>query len=60
MLIKPQSEVPSLNCLFSFFCTTTQIFVSQKLLDHPRAGLMLAILVLGDDKVDIEEASKCV
>lgn len=37
-----------------------QLFVSRQSLAQPRAGLLLGILVLGDDNVDIEEASKSV
>ncbi|KAL8440499.1 hypothetical protein Efla_002376 [Eimeria flavescens] len=35
-----------------------QLFVSRHVARHRRAGLLLAILVLGDENVDMEEASK--
>lgn len=35
-----------------------QLFVSGQAIGGSRSGLLLAILVLGDEQVDMEEASK--
>ncbi|KAL8447528.1 hypothetical protein Emed_004316 [Eimeria media] len=43
--------------IFSLF-KNDQLFVSRHMVGRPRSGLLLAILVLGDDEVDMEEASK--
>ncbi|KAL8428388.1 hypothetical protein ACSSS7_007248 [Eimeria intestinalis] len=43
--------------IFSLF-KNDQLFVSRHMVGRPRSGLLLAILVLGDDDVDMEEASK--
>lgn len=37
-----------------------QLFVSEQAIGRSRSGLLLAVLVLGDEKVDMEEASKFV
>ncbi|KAL8274728.1 hypothetical protein Esti_001333 [Eimeria stiedai] len=43
--------------IFSLF-KNDQLFVSRHMVGRPRSGVLLAILVLGDDEVDVEEASK--
>lgn len=41
-------------------CVFLQVFLSKELGRNSFSGMCLAILVLGDESTDMEEASKCV